>query len=330
MTIGGNLMGESVSERVRGGVGYVAENSVRVPLEDLLEADSPRRQGVDLEHARTLAGVEEPLPPILVHFGTMRVIDGMHRLTAARMVGRSDIEVKFFHGDPDEAFRFGVKANVSHGLPLSLADRKAAAARIIFSHPHLSDRAIALSAGLAAATVASMRNQSDGPGGTEARIGADGRVRPLNAAKGRLVASEVLAERPDATLREIAQVAGISIATARDVRRRVLAGDDPVPERLRSTEDGASSPRASADGAGNAGERVDLTRVIDTLRRDPSLRYSESGRALIRWLDSRAVTIRHWMELAEIVPPHCTVSIAKVARECARTWAEIAEMIEDA
>ncbi|TMR97082.1 ParB/RepB/Spo0J family partition protein [Nonomuraea basaltis] len=298
-------------------------------LDDLTEADSPRCQGVDLDHVHALAEVENPLPPILVHFDTMRVIDGMHRLTAARLLGRSDIEVQFFHGDPDEAFRFGVQANVSHGLPLCLADRKAAAARIIWSHPHLSDRAIALSAGLAAATVASMRKQNDRFGEATARTGADGKVRPLNAAKGRLVASEVLAEHPDATLREIAQAAGISIATAQDVRRRVLAGEDPVPERLRSAEEDVSQHKASANGPAGTAERIDLTRVIDILRRDPSLRYSESGRMLLRWLDSRTVTTTQWAEVADNIPPHCLASISKVARECARTWSEIAEMVDD-
>lgn len=294
----------------------------------MTEADSPRRQGVDLNHVRALAEVEDPLPPILVHFTTMRVIDGMHRLTAARLVGRSDIEVRFFHGDPDEAFRFGVQANVSHGLPLNLADRKMAAARIIWSHPHLSDRAIALSAGLAAATVASMRRQEDGSGEATARTGADGKVRPLDAAKGRLVASEVLAEHPDATLREIAQAAGISIATAQDVRRRVLAGENPVPERLRSAGGGVSQHRAATNGGGVV-DRIDLPRVIDILRRDPSLRYSDSGRMVLRWLDSRTVTTTQWAEIAESIPPHCMASISKVARECARTWSEIAEMIDD-
>ncbi|MFC4121388.1 ParB/RepB/Spo0J family partition protein [Nonomuraea zeae] len=320
-------MERSTSESADRESGFIADDVVLVRLDELTAADSPRRQGVDLDHARALAEVEGPLPPIFVHFATMRVIDGMHRLTAARLAGRTDIEVRFFHGTSDEAFRVGVQANVSHGLPLSLADRKSAAARIIWSHPYLSDRAIALSAGLAAATVATLRTQTDGSGEVQARTGADGRVRPLNAAKGRLVASEVIAERPDATLREIAQVAGISIATAQDVRRRVLAGVDPVPDRLKFAEEDVSQRRPLPSGAGVTTDRIDVTRMIDTLRRDPSLRYSDSGRLLLRWLDSRTVTVTQWAEVAENVPPHCLTSIAKVARECARTWSDIAEMI---
>lgn len=55
----------------------------------------------------------------------------------------------------------------------------------------------------------------------------------------------MIAEHPDATLREIAQVAGISIATAQDGRRQVLSGLDPVPDRLKSVEEEASQRRGS-------------------------------------------------------------------------------------
>jgi hypothetical protein len=61
----------------------------------------------------------------------MRVIDGMHRLRAAQLRGDHGVEVKFFDGDADEAFIAAVRANITHGLPLTLADRKAAAQRIL-------------------------------------------------------------------------------------------------------------------------------------------------------------------------------------------------------
>jgi hypothetical protein len=40
------------------------------------------------------------------------------------------------------------------------------------------------------------------------------------------------------------------------------------------------------------------------------------------------VTTTQWAEVADSVPPHCLATIAKVARECARTWSEIGEMID--
>ena len=65
----------------------------------------------------------------------MRVVDGMHRLQAARLNGAKTIVARFFHGDDEAAFVEAVKSNIAHGLPLSLADRKAASLRIITAHP---------------------------------------------------------------------------------------------------------------------------------------------------------------------------------------------------
>src|SRR5580704_2926438 len=130
---------------------------VTVPVQSLKPGESPRSGGESKAHIARLAEVEGPLPPILVDRRTMRVIDGMHRLLAAALKGQETVSVVFFDGSPADAFLQAVRANVTHGLPLSQADRRAAAERIIASHPHLSDRALAESVGLAARTVAAIR-----------------------------------------------------------------------------------------------------------------------------------------------------------------------------
>ena len=125
-----------------------ANGVVRVAVSALREGDSPRLHGHDEAHVARLAEVEDPLPPILVDRATMQVIDGAHRLSVARLKNQATVDVIFFEGSPADAFLVAVKANVAHGLPLSLADRKAAAERIIRSHSHMSDRAIAKVSGL--------------------------------------------------------------------------------------------------------------------------------------------------------------------------------------
>jgi len=70
-------------------------NSVQVPIARILAADSPRRAGENPEHAQSLAEVNAELPPIVVHRATLRVIDGMHRLRAARLRGQEEIAVHF-------------------------------------------------------------------------------------------------------------------------------------------------------------------------------------------------------------------------------------------
>lgn len=160
-----------------------------VRINELKNADSPRLCGEDLEHIRVLAEMETP--PILVHRQTMRVIDGMHRLRAAELNGRSRIEVEFFDGSEADAFVRAVEANIAHGLPLAMADRKAAALRIIRSHPDMSNREIARCVGLSDKTVAMIRRSSADIPHSNVRKGADGRVRPLGASEGRLRAARV-------------------------------------------------------------------------------------------------------------------------------------------
>ncbi|WP_416986248.1 transcriptional regulator [Streptomyces sp. T028] len=247
--------------------------------------------------------------------------------------GQETIEVEFFDGSAEDAFLRGVTANVTHGLPLSHADRKSAAARIVASHPHMSDRAIARASGLGAKTVATIRrSSSDALTCVNARVGSDGKVRPLNSAEGRLKAAEVLAERPEASLREVARIAGISPATVSDVRRRIAVGELPVTVRT-----GAADPHEDAAvpaqdlGVRNSRspkrlEQVDPTPVIKKLLRDPSLRHNEEGRNLLRLLQQNAIAMSS--ELTVAVPPHCRELVVKLARQYAETWYEFARELE--
>ncbi|BBB02244.1 putative transcriptional regulator [Actinacidiphila reveromycinica] len=174
-----------------------------------------------------------------------------HGLMAAGLLER---EAELFDGTSEEAFLYAVRDHVGHGYPLSQTGRRAAAKRIIASHPHLSDRAIAQIAGLGAKTVAALRGRSDDQApAVEARVGRDGRVRPVNGAAGRLRAAELLAEHPHASLRELARMAGVSPATVSDVRKRLNAGLGPVPGRQAAGRDrdrvGPADRRSARRGA---------------------------------------------------------------------------------
>ncbi|MBB5804086.1 ParB-like chromosome segregation protein Spo0J [Saccharothrix ecbatanensis] len=293
-----------------------------VSIDALHPSDSPRTSGENSAHARTLAESGAELPPILVHRATMRVIDGMHRLRAAELRGEKTVLVRYFDGAATEAFVLGVKANITHGLPLSLADRRVAAERIIESHPQWSDRAIASVTGLAAKTVGMIRRcaSEDSPQ-LRARIGRDGRVRPLSSAAGRLQACVMLQENPAASLRQIASASGISLGTVRDVRDRLARGEDPVPSRQRPRSEVVRS--ASVDVLP---ERTDdqMSRLLVRLRQDPSIRLTESGRALIRLLSVHALTAEERRRLLNTVPEHCRGVVAELANACAQTWCELA------
>ncbi|MFI7576147.1 ParB N-terminal domain-containing protein [Micromonospora sp. NPDC049497] len=282
-----------------------------------------------MAYARAMAEMEADLPPIVVHRATMRVVDGMHRLAAARLRGEQEICARMFDGDDHEAFLLAVRLNVSHGMPLTIADRRAAAIRIIQSHPQLSDRAIAFTAGLAAKTVGSLRRGMDGPP-VEARIGRDGRVRPINGAAGRQAAAELIAVHPEATLRRIAQEAGISVETARSVRARLRAGEDPVLDRRTRPDRGDRGvDRQMTVKLPEADPSQELRSLLDTIQRDPSLRYTESGRVLLRWLGPRVLVPDEIPLSLSHIPPHSRLNLGSLARSCAAAWIQLAMGLED-
>ena len=127
-----------------------------VPISEIQVAGSPRTTGEDPRHIDALAEVCRDLPPIVIHRPTMTVIDGVHRLRAIERSGATSISAVFFDGTECEAFVLAVKLNAGHGLPLSLADRKAAARRMLADFPEWSNRRLAQAAGLSDKTVAAL------------------------------------------------------------------------------------------------------------------------------------------------------------------------------
>ncbi|WP_404954583.1 streptomycin biosynthesis protein [Streptomyces sp. 147326] len=297
----------------------------------LITADSPRLSGESREHIDLLLSSDDELPPILVHRQTMRVIDGVHRLRVAVLRGEREVQVRFFDGGDTEAFILAVQCNVRHGLPLSLADRTAAAARIVTTCPHFSNRSIAFSTGLSPKTIAAIRRRANGDHPQlNARVGRDGRIRPVDSSDGRQRAAQVLEEDPDVSLRELAKASGVSLGTARDVRERWRAGKDPVLAGTRRT-----SGRKASEGAAHvvaAGRRMvgpgsdpDRAVALQNLKKDPSLRFSDTGRMLLRMLDAQAPHAEKLKGLIASVPPHRADVIAQLALDLAKSWHEFAE-----
>jgi hypothetical protein len=215
---------------------------------------------------------------------------------------------------------------VEQGMPLSQADRRVAAKRIVASHPQLSDRAIGQSTGLAAKTVAAIR-RSAGTEQPSARVGRDGRVRPLDGAAGRRAAAAALTASPGASLRDVARCAGVLPATARDVRRRLERGQAPTlspgrrgrPASDRGQSSGAPRPSQVASSALPA---------VQKLLRDPSLRHSEHGRQLLRLLQFNAAGTQDWPGVAAAIPPHCAPIIGRLARHYAQKWLDFAQELD--
>jgi len=318
--------------------GWVADQlancpTVSVPTSSLILDGSPRSSGENLDHTQSLAEVEESLPPIVVHGPSGRVIDGTHRVRAAMLRGAEEIEAVIYSGSLNDAFVLGVKLNVQHGLPLSRIDRSSAAGRIISSHPQWSNRMVATLTGLAAGTVAAIRRRSTGQNAqSNARVGQDGRVRPLNSADGRLRARQLLAERPEASIRAIAREAGISPSTVLDVRQRLAAGEDPLPMRQRGERTVPDEPVAAsgrtAGGRGAPEPDCDAGEILASLLKDPSMRLSDAGRIVLRWVSVNRAATSRWEQIAETVPDHCAGAVARLARRYAVMWTDFADRLQ--
>ena len=82
-------------------------------------------------HVATLAELDGAWPPIVVRREDRSVVDGQHRVAAARRLGMATLQVSWFDGSAEDAFVEFVRCNVGHGLPLGLAERRSAASRIL-------------------------------------------------------------------------------------------------------------------------------------------------------------------------------------------------------
>ncbi len=220
------------------------------------------------------------------------------------------MDVQYFDGSIEDAFVLSVRLNGRHGLPLSLAERRSAAARIAGTHPQWSDRAIAAVVGLSPKTVGRVRRRSSEEiPQSNTRLGQDGRARPLRAGDARIRASAVIAARPGASVREIAREAGVSVGTAHSVRARMEAGLQSIPPELDTTDaDAADRYRA--------------------LFQDPALRYTENGRLVLRWLDAHLVLDEEWQPVVEGVPLHWADLVSGLARRCANEWLALSRELD--
>ncbi|WP_414859079.1 ParB/RepB/Spo0J family partition protein [Nocardia terpenica] len=276
--------------------------------------------GEDAAHTRLLAESSDALPPILVHKPSMRVIDGLHRLKAVQSRGEDVVRVQYFDGTDEEAFLLSVQLNISHGLPLSLADRRSAASRILMFHPEWSDRWVGRIAGLDHKTVGTIRRSSTGEiPQLSSREGRDGRVRRAKR----------IGRRPQVPRRNI------------ETEKRSAVNPAEVTGRNRTSGCAIESPETTAsrlhvrpvqrDSLPHEGRdrsaRIDMESSLKRLRTDPSLRFSDFGRALIRWLEASPRTAEESIAIADRAPAHCLDLLASIANQNLENWIRISDRL---
>jgi ParB-like chromosome segregation protein Spo0J len=316
-----------------------------VAVDSLVPGFYLRQAGTDSAHIRLLAdaGGTVKLPPIIVQASGCRIIDGMHRVEAAKLRGDQHIRARVIDCSDSEALVLAIKSNTLHGLPLSKADRISGAKRILAAHQDWSDRAVAEVAGLSAKTIASLRNRPTVQAQFQGkRLGRDGKRRPLSAADGRRRAADYISAHPGASLREVAREADVSLGTVHDVTERIRNGSDPVRTERTKPADGSTAQPAAEAFAPRAAQPIPLrarvaerpgvqqlawTTVSAKLVNDPALRYTEGGRAFLRWMGTHSAGADEWREFIDAVPTHWVRDVVRVAETVSAEWQEFAERL---
>jgi hypothetical protein len=347
---------------------------VNVPVSSLISGFRLRQGGTDAGHVRLLADAAESmdLPPILVQRRGLQVIDGIHRLEAAKLRSEATISARIVDCTDEEALILAVRSNTLHGLPLTRADRIASAKRILTAHPDWSDRVVAGIAGLSGKSIASLRNspaggmQFDGK-----RLGRDGKRRPVVPGEGRQRAAEYIRAHPNASVREVSRETDVSLGTAHDVRDRlrrepsrplrVMA--DPAGQTTGPEPSGPAQPPRPATGPdGDAGREEEAQRplaavpeqaqsrqemvrpvnrgftargtnalawaaVSGKLAADPALRYTDGGRAFLRWMATHSMRADEWREFIDAVPQYWLEDVSRIAAGMSDEWRQFADRL---
>ncbi len=126
-------------------------------------SDFQPRESINQEIVETYINTFNQLPPIIVFKIDEKtgwyLVDGWHRVDAARKKGMAEIEVIKNVGTWDEAREFSFDANRKHGLALSLKDRKKGAETKLVLHTERSNSWIAEECGLSDKTIESIREK---------------------------------------------------------------------------------------------------------------------------------------------------------------------------
>lgn len=297
-----------------------SRDTVDVDLRRLRLEVSPRLGEHDLEHAHTLSFRLDDCPPILVERGTLTVIDGAHRVLAARMLGRPTLPVCYFDGTREEAFVEAVKANVTHGKPLTLAEREAAAVKLLGMHNDWSNRLVGDVCGLSDKTVGRLRKTTADLPQLSIRMGRDGRHRPIDSGPLRNQIATTLRAMPAASPEVVAQRLVTSPSTVRDVRKRILNGNSPTPSKR-------GDNRAESVRALTPTRNRDLRDPVDW-RSDRAILSLPMGNELVEWLEQTSIQPDRWEDFVAEIPLGRIHQLIEEAESRAAEWAKFAAALE--
>jgi hypothetical protein len=282
---------------------------IKVALSDLSPGVQLRHGRTNRDHLKAIALSDGDWPPILVRRADKSIVDGHYRYLAACQLGKSHLDCTYFDGGEESAFLEALRRNTFHGLPLSLRDREAAARQVLALHLEWSDRRIGATCGLAPGTVGRIRievaGRSADDGELPARVGRDGRRRPVDprATRNRIV--RVLSDQPDRSLRDVARITGASPATVWAVKKQQEPGATPPKNPSRRPAALCSTGWSS----------------------DAAVLSATHGENFVRWFERTSIGDER-VDFVSGIPISRVYQVADEARRRAAEWMELAAAVE--
>ncbi|MCM2416256.1 ParB/RepB/Spo0J family partition protein [Streptomyces sp. RKAG290] len=226
-------------------------------------------------------------------------VTGLSAHTIGRIRRRATVQGEQLHD------RVGLDGRLR---PLNSAENRLLAAEYLTTHPQASLREVAAASGLSPGTVRDVRRRL--------QCNED----PVPPAQRRAITARAAAPKTAPTSPAAPAPTGPAAPAPSSpaASAPATAGAPAEPPRAEEQPDARTTPRT----------QVQAATPLSALRRDPSLRHSETGRLLLRLLDNRLLSEAHGDELIEGLPPHSLGNVAAAARECARLWAEFSNRLD--
>ena len=158
-----------------------------LPVDDLvLDETLNLRDRLDQETVERYDEAWDRMPPVTVFEvdGRWLLTDGFHRHASAIRRDRRTITAEIRVGTHTEALDYAATINLSHGLPLTRAERRRVVETRLRIHPDWSDRRLAEEMGIGREMIARVRKQLVDAGqlpASSVRVGADGKTYPATS-----------------------------------------------------------------------------------------------------------------------------------------------------
>ena len=155
-----------------------------LPVDDLvLDPNLNLRDRLDAETVERYDDAWERMPPVVVFEvdGRWLLVDGFHRHASAVRRDQRSVSAEIRAGTFTDALDYAAQANLSHGLPLTRAERRRVVETRLRIHHDWSDRRLADEMGIGRELIGRVRKQLVDAGQlpvSAVRVGADGKTYP--------------------------------------------------------------------------------------------------------------------------------------------------------